>query len=119
MVSAPYEVDGEQKAKTMLFSDAVAGKQCKVTYKDLEGVFHSVEVTAESVYEASVLALSALSKHEWIENVGPGTRLEIQVIEPGVTHLLLVAQLRQWLDTPARSPADVMKKQKLKAMLAG
>jgi hypothetical protein len=48
------------------------GQAVQVTYKDLEGVFQSVEVTAESVYEASVLALSALSKHEWIENVGPG-----------------------------------------------
>jgi hypothetical protein len=75
-------------------------------------------VTAESVYEASALALAALSKHESIDNVGPGTRLEIQVIEPGVTHLLLVAQLRRWLDAPARSPAEVMKKRKLKELLA-
>ena len=89
-----------------------------MTYKDLEGVFHSVEVTAESVYEASVLALSALSKHEWIENVGPGTRLEIQIMEPGVTHLLLVAQLRAWLERPTASPAEMVKKQKLKALLA-
>jgi hypothetical protein len=29
------------------------------------------------------------------------------------THMLLVAQLRQWLDAPARNPADVIKKQKL------
>jgi hypothetical protein len=42
-----------------------------VTYKDLDGVRHSVEVVAESVYEASVLALSALSKHEWVESRGP------------------------------------------------
>ena len=96
----------------------MAGKNCRVVFKDLEGVRHSVEVTAESVYEASALALSALSRHEWIENVGPGTRLEIQVIEPGVTHSLFVAQLRQWLDGPARSPADVVKRQKLKALLA-
>ena len=89
-----------------------------LTYKDLDGVFHSVEVTAESVYEASVLALSALSKHEWIESVGPGTRLEIQVLEPGVTHLLLVAQLRQWLDQPTTSPAESVRKRKLKALLA-
>ena len=97
----------------------MAGKNCRVVYKDLEGVRHSVEVTAESVYEASVLALSALTKHEWVENVGPGTRLEIQVIDPGVTHVLQVAQLRQWLDGPARSPADVIKRQKLRALLAG
>jgi hypothetical protein len=50
--------------------------------------------------------------------VGPWTRLEIQVMEPIATHMLFVAQLRQWLDAPARNPADVIKKQKLKALLA-
>ena len=94
------------------------GKACKVTYKDLEGVRHTVDVTADSVYEASVLALSALSKHEWVENVGPGTRLDIQIIEPNVTHTLLVAQLRSWLDRPAVSPAETIKKRKLKELLA-
>jgi hypothetical protein len=77
-----------------------------------------VEVEAASIYEASVLALSAFSNHEWIEAVGPGTRLEIQVMEPVATHMLFVAQLRQWLDAPARNPADVIKKQTLKALLA-
>lgn len=96
----------------------MAGKVCKVTYKDLEGVRHTVEVTAESVYEASVLALSALSKHEWVENVGPGTRLEIQIVEPNVTHTLLVAQLKGWLDRPANNPAETLKKRKLKELLA-
>jgi len=94
------------------------GKACRVTYKDLDGVGHSVEVVAESVYEASVLALSALSRHEWIESVGPGTRLDIQIIEPNITHTLLVAQLKQWLDRPPTSPADSMKKRKLRELLA-
>jgi hypothetical protein len=95
----------------------VIGKKCKVIYKDLEGVRHSVEVTAESVYEASALALAALSKHEWVEKVGPGTRLEIQILEPGVTHLLLVAQLKAWLDRPTTSPAESVKKRTLKELL--
>ncbi len=38
----------------------MAGKTCNVSYKDAEGVRHTVEVQAESVYEASVIALSAL-----------------------------------------------------------
>ncbi len=96
----------------------MAGKTCKVSYKDMEGVRHSVEVHAESVYEASVLALSALSKHEWVENVGAGTRLDIEVIEPNVRHTLMVGQVRSWLDKPAASPAEVVRKKKLKAMLA-
>jgi hypothetical protein len=57
-----------------------------------------------------------LSKHEWIESVGPGTRLDIQIIEPNITHTLPVAQLKQWLDRPPTSPADSMKKRKLKEL---
>lgn len=96
----------------------MTAKKCQVRYKDLDGVFHCVDVEATSVYEAAALALSALPKHEWIEAVGPGTRLQIQVMEPVATHLLLVAQLRQWLDAPARNAADVINKQKLKALMA-
>ena len=78
---------------------------------------HTVDVTAQSVYEAAALALAAFSKHGWVEEVGPGTRLDIEIIEPAVTHTLLVGQLRTWLSRPAASPADQMRKQKLKALL--
>jgi hypothetical protein len=96
----------------------MAGKVCKVTYKDLDGVRHTVDVTAESVYEAAALALAALAKHEWVDTVGPGTRLDIEIVEPNVTHTLLVAQLRQWLNRPTTSPTDALKKKKLKELLA-
>jgi hypothetical protein len=59
-----------------------------------------------------------LSKHDWVDTVGPGTRLDVQIIEPPVTHTLLVAQLRVWLDRPAASPVEAVRKQKLKALLA-
>jgi hypothetical protein len=95
------------------------GKPCRVTYKDLEGVRHTVDVVAETVYKASVLALSVLSKNDWVENVGPGTKLEVQIVEPNVTHTLVVAQLNAWLDEPAKSPAELTRKKKLQAMLAG
>ena len=78
---------------------------------------HSVEVTAESLYEAAALALAAFSKDGWVREIGPATRLDIEVVEPAVTHMLLVAQLRTWLDRPASSPAHQVRKQKLRALL--
>jgi hypothetical protein len=95
----------------------VPGKVCRVSFKDVDGVRHTVEVTGDSVYEASALALAALSKHDWVDAVGPGTRLDIEIIEPPVTHTLLVGQLRAWLNRPAASPAEAVRKQKLKALL--
>jgi hypothetical protein len=96
----------------------VAAKACRVSCKDLDGVRHLVEVTADSVYEAAALALAALAKHDWVDDLGPATRLDIEIIEPAVTHTLLVAQLRSWLNRPATSPADQIRKQKLKTLLA-
>jgi hypothetical protein len=58
-----------------------------VTITDSRGIKHSVEVTAESLFEAGVLAIGTLRKAGWIEeSPGPGTRLEIEVREPSVTH---------------------------------
>jgi len=37
---------------------------CIVSFLDLDGVRHSVEVEAEGLYEAAVLALVAFKKHD-------------------------------------------------------
>ncbi len=84
----------------------------------MEGIRNSVELTADSLYEAAVLGLKALKKSAWIESVGPGTRLEIQVMEPATVHVLAVAQLTRWLDGGATSPAELVKKKKLRELLA-
>src|SRR6478735_7382601 len=50
---------------------------CIVSFVDLDGIRHSVEVEAEGLYEASVLGLCAFRKHE----LEPGglTPLEVEV----------------------------------------
>jgi hypothetical protein len=78
-----------------------------VTIIDSRGIKHSVEVTAESLFEAGVLALSTLKKVGWIEDSpGPGTRLEIEVREPSITHHVTVGQLHRWVSGAARSPEE-------------
>ena len=52
---------------------------CSVGFKSAMGVSHSVDVEAETLYEAAALGLARLKKDGWIEGLGPGTRLEIQV----------------------------------------
>jgi len=81
------------------------------------GIRHSVEVTAESLYEAAVLGLNAMRKHGWVEHIGPGTELQVQIKEPAVTHVVSVAQLTRWVDGVAVSPDELLKKNRLKALL--
>ena len=47
--------------------------------------------------EAAALGLGRLKKDGWIEGLGPGTRLEIHVGEPGSHHVLPVQQLERWI----------------------
>jgi hypothetical protein len=59
---------------------------CRVTATDPEGVEHSVEVSAESLYEALALAICALRQDDW--SPPPGLRVRVAVRQPVVEHVV-------------------------------
>ncbi len=60
-----------------------------------------------------------IEKDAWVaQNPGPLTRLRVEVREPPVEHSLTVQQLRRWADRTPTSPAERIKKERLKALLA-
>ena len=61
----------------------MALRTCTVSFTGPSGVRHSVEVTAESIYEAAALGVSALKSDGWADAIAPGTELEIQVENSG------------------------------------
>jgi len=92
----------------MLRSAAVALPTCTVSFSGPSGIRHSVDVTAESVYEAVALGLSALRKSGWADAVALGTELEIHVREPPTASRC---------DGIAASPDETLKKRRLKQLL--
>lgn len=95
----------------------MAAKTCRVSFTDANGVVHLTQVQAESLYEAALLGLRALNRPDWIELIGPYTRITVRVNEPAVEHFVMFAQLAQWLDRPTKDPAEQLKKKKLKELL--
>lgn len=95
----------------------MAVKACTVTCTGPSGVHHSVEVAAESLYEAAIIGFSLLKQDGWVDPLAPGTRLEIQVKHPATTHSVSVSQLRRWVDGIAVSPDETLRKRRLKALL--
>ena len=75
-------------------------------------------MTAESIYEAAALGVSALKNSGWTDAMAPGTELEIEVREPATCHRLTLQQIRRWCDGVAVSPDDTLKKRRLKQLLA-
>jgi hypothetical protein len=90
---------------------------CTVGFKAATGLRHSVEVEAETLYEAAALGLARLKKDGWIEGLGPSSLLEIEVREPGTQHSLTVQQLQRWINGTASSPAETLKRSKLRHLL--
>ncbi len=50
----------------------MAVRSCRVMIQDLEGVAHTVEVTAESLYEAVAQGLPALRRSDWVHGFQQG-----------------------------------------------
>ena len=95
----------------------MAVRACLVSFKDLRGIRHSVEVEAESLYEAVVLAVTRLREDPWIEQVRGETPLDVEVREPSTSHVITLQQVERWIAGATPSPLEASKKAKLKLML--
>jgi hypothetical protein len=85
----------------------VPNRQCRVSFTDTEGITHSTEVTAETLYEAAVLALAEFIRCGFTDaHTGLATRINIAVLVPSTSHEISVGKVRAWLDSNGRSPAQ-------------
>lgn len=87
-----------------------------MSFTDAEGLRHSVDVQASSLYEAVALAISVFREHDCA--LGPASQLEVEARSPGVKHSVSIGKVRDWLETSAKSPSDRLLKEKLKGLLA-
>ena len=61
----------------------MAARTRRVTITDLEGVSHTVEVTATRLYEAIALGLAALRENDWVAGIPEG----LATVRVSVTHI--------------------------------
>ena len=99
---------------------AVPLQTCTVTIRDLTRTVHSVEVTAETLYEAVAQALAALRSQAWVGDIGQGlTTATVTVRHPEITHTVKIQDFENWLKSGVRSPADMLLKARLRRLLGG
>jgi uncharacterized protein (UPF0210 family) len=93
-------------------------RTCTVAINDIRDVEHSIEVTAETLYEAIASALATLQQDSWVGEVGQGfTVVTVVVQQPPVKHEVKMKDFVSWLGRQGRSPAEVIMKQKLEKIL--
>ena len=87
---------------------------CIVSFLDTSGIRHTVEVEADSLFEAAAMAVHIFKLHD-CEPVGMN---ELQVeIRSSVTHTLTVRKLHDWLNGGAKTPKEAVMKERLRALL--
>ena len=93
-------------------------KQCRVSFKDSEGIEHAVEVEAKTLYDAVGLAIDRFRRCEHVGYDPKGLHeFTIESREPGTQHRLTRNMFDKWLRRPGGSPADVALKSRLKKLL--
>ena len=98
--------------------EAVPSRTCRVSFTDSEGIEHSVQVPAESLYEAAVEAMAAFRRSVLAEMpLGSQTRLTIRVKAPEEEHTITIGKVLAWLDGVTTSPSEKLKKNRLRARL--
>jgi hypothetical protein len=118
------EVYSEQKANMLcsfvvLFVEAsMTVRSCKVTITDLEGVAHTVEVTASSLYEAVALGLASIRGNQWVRGIPDGFNpVKVRVTDVPVDHEVKLKDFTQWLERQGSTPKDITDRKRIRQIL--
>jgi hypothetical protein len=96
----------------------VALRTCRVICRDIDGVEHTVEVTADSLYEAVARGLAALRDADWAGDMAHGqTIITVVVKQPEVQHTVRMRDFEAWLESNGRSPAEMALKSRFRELL--
>jgi hypothetical protein len=84
----------------------------------MEGVAHTVEVSAATLYEAVALGLKQIRGNDWVEGI-PGAlhTVTICVRNVQVEHTVRIGEFTKWLEGKGGSPAEMIRRKRAKEIL--
>lgn len=94
-------------------------RSCRVTIKDIEGIEHTVAVTASTLYEAIALGMVSLRGEEWIEELPTGamTTVRVTAVSVPVEHSVKLRDFNQWVERHGGSPREVSARSRIRKIL--
>ena len=102
----------------MVFLRRMAVRSCRVTIQDMDGVSHTVEVTAATLYEAVAQGLAALRGNEWVAGIALGLNVvKVSVADVRVEHEVKLRDFTTWLEREGGSPREVSDRQRIRSIL--
>jgi hypothetical protein len=94
---------------------------CRVSYRDIDGIEHAVEVTADSLYEAVAAAVARFRREDGWAMCPPGAGCEFQVRlmpDSPVTHSVPLKRVETFaLHGTVTGPKDILRKERIRQLL--
>src|ERR1700744_2889367 len=93
-------------------------RKCRVSYTDAEGV-HSVEVNAETLFEAVAQAVVEYRNDRTVSNPpGPETDFTVLVLRKPIEHFIRLKKIHDWArPSSAGGPAETLRRDRVRKML--
>ena len=93
-------------------------RSCRVTIRDMDGVDHTVQVTAATLYEAVALGLKSLAGEEWVSGIAQGLNVaRVSVTNIPVEHTVKLQDFNNWLQREGTSPREKTERRRIKEIL--
>jgi len=82
-------------------------RSCRLTISDMDGVAHTVEVTAATLFEAVALGLKQLQGNGWVAGTGQDAVI-VSVKSIPIEHRVRISEFTKWLERSPISPAETI-----------
>lgn len=93
-------------------------RSCRVTIKDMEGVEHTVSVTASTLYEAVALGLVSMRGEEWVAGMAGGLNaVRVTAVSVPVEHTVRLKDFQEWVRGRGGSPREVAARSRIREIL--
>jgi hypothetical protein len=84
----------------------------------MDGVSHTVEVTAATLYEAVAQGLAAVRGNEWVAGIAEGFNfVKVSVADVRVEHQVKLKDFAKWVERTGGSPREVSDRHRIRAIL--
>jgi hypothetical protein len=84
----------------------------------MEGICHTVEITARSLYEAVALGMAAIRTDDWVSGIAQGLNpVTVQMATVPVKHEVRLMDFTKWLDRDGGSPRELADRKRIRAIL--
>ena len=87
--------------------------------RDPQSVEHTIQVSAQTLYEAAAQALRIFREDDWCEDLSQSAgSLVVKISQPAVEHRVRIKDFTNWLDSAGKSPVEMALKNRLRDVLA-